>query len=420
MREHVDVAIIGAGPYGLSLAAHLRAAGVEFRIFGRPMDSWRRFMPPGMLLKSHPWASNLADPRSRYTLRDYCAERRVAYHDSLMPLPLETFIAYGDNFQALFVPHVEQKLVTTLSRFNSGFRAVLDDGEIVTARRVIIAVGVHPFKHVPEVLSGLPAEALSHSGDYGPLDALAGKDVVVVGSGASATDLAALLQEKGAAVTLVARDSALKFAPIPRARGLLGRRFGRPMKRFLHPNSGIGSGWLLKICADTPALIHALPEPLRLHLAKSILGPQGQSEMRERVVGRVQTLLGRRVESAYARRGKAELRLLTGDGATENMRVDHVIAATGFRIDLSRLGFLDRELLSMVKAAEGSPVLSRDYETSVAGLHLIGPAATASFGPVNRFVFGAGHPSRRLAEYLSVATTADRYPFERLRFQLPR
>lgn len=59
------VAIIGAGPYGLSIAAHLRAYGIPFRIFGAPLDSWRRHMPVGMMLKSDGFASSLSAPDDR-------------------------------------------------------------------------------------------------------------------------------------------------------------------------------------------------------------------------------------------------------------------------------------------------------------------------------------------------------------------
>ena len=69
MSEIVDVAIIGAGPYGLSLAAHLSAAGLSYRHFGVPMRLWRGAMPKGMYLKSQGFASNLSDPEGTHTPR---------------------------------------------------------------------------------------------------------------------------------------------------------------------------------------------------------------------------------------------------------------------------------------------------------------------------------------------------------------
>ena len=75
-----QVAIIGAGPYGLSIAAHLRSLGIPFRIFGTPVDTWRRHMPAGMSLKSDGFASCLSDPDDKGTLEAYCAERGIPYH----------------------------------------------------------------------------------------------------------------------------------------------------------------------------------------------------------------------------------------------------------------------------------------------------------------------------------------------------
>ena len=60
----VAVVVIGAGPYGLSIATHLRAQQLSFRIFGEPMASWRHHMPQGMSLKSEGFASDLYDPRA--------------------------------------------------------------------------------------------------------------------------------------------------------------------------------------------------------------------------------------------------------------------------------------------------------------------------------------------------------------------
>ena len=100
----VDVAVIGAGPYGLSLAAHLRARGVEHRIFGEPMAAWKSNMPPGMLLKSYPWASSISDPGSDFTVKNFCTERALPYHDELMPLPLNRFIEYGKPSRRVTCP----------------------------------------------------------------------------------------------------------------------------------------------------------------------------------------------------------------------------------------------------------------------------------------------------------------------------
>src|SRR5208283_316064 len=143
-----DVAIIGAGPYGLSIAAHLKARGVDFRIFGTPMNFWRTHMPKGMHLKSEGFASSLDDPDGGFTLEVYCKERGIPYAKVGLPVPLEVFTSYGLEFQRRFVPKLENKLVNLLERFPAGFQIRLEDGEIVAARRVVLAIGLTHFEHV--------------------------------------------------------------------------------------------------------------------------------------------------------------------------------------------------------------------------------------------------------------------------------
>ena len=95
---------------GLSIAAHLKARGVDFRIYGGAMRTWAQAMPPGMLLKSDAFASNLYDPEAAFTLQAYCAEQGLPYHPTGLPVPIETFIAYGHAFQQRFAPDLEDKV----------------------------------------------------------------------------------------------------------------------------------------------------------------------------------------------------------------------------------------------------------------------------------------------------------------------
>jgi hypothetical protein len=390
----VDVVVIGAGPYGLSLAAHLRARRVEHRIFGEPMGSWKHNMPPGMLLKSYPWATSLSDPRAEFALKKFCTERALPYHDELMPLPLSRFIEYGDSFRTRYVPAVERKTLMALEPGAGCFRATFDDGETVHARRVVVAVGLNPFKRLPHESAHLPADLCSHSGEYGPLEPLDGKEVIVVGSGSSATDLAALLRERQILVTLVARAPRLDFADRPRHRTFF--------ERATAPMCGIGHGWTLGTCAKYPQLIRLLSEDLRIRLANAReLGPLGGAFVKDRVVGKVRVWLGHALLSSETRDGKVLLDLMDTSGARQSLRGDHVIFATGYKIDVGRLGFLNRTLLRQIRLVERAPQLSAHYETSVPGLHFIGPAAANSFGPVCRFVYGTYHPARHLAHHLS-------------------
>ena len=126
----VDIAIIGAGPYGLSLAAHLGRTRRSYRIFGEPMRFWSRHMPRGMRLKSEGFASNLYDPKSEFTLEHYCKENGIPYAHVGLPVPLETFVAYGREFQRRYVPELEQVDVETLVERSPGFELTTAAGEI--------------------------------------------------------------------------------------------------------------------------------------------------------------------------------------------------------------------------------------------------------------------------------------------------
>jgi cation diffusion facilitator CzcD-associated flavoprotein CzcO len=80
-----NVLVIGAGPLGLSISAHLRALGVDHCTVGRPMDTWRSHMPAGLKLKSEPYASEIAAPRAGYDAAAYCRSRSQKYVDRQVP-----------------------------------------------------------------------------------------------------------------------------------------------------------------------------------------------------------------------------------------------------------------------------------------------------------------------------------------------
>jgi thioredoxin reductase len=387
----LETAIIGAGPYGLSVAAHLRRQGIQFRIFGRLMDSWRTHMPKGMMLKSDGFASNIYDPEDSYTLKHFCAERGIEYSDTGIPVRLETFTAYGMAFKDRMVPELEDKLVVGLDRLPDGFLLKLDDGESVTARRVVLAVGITHFQHVPASLAQLPPKFVSHSYHHHNLEPFRGRSVAVLGGGASATDLAGLLRDSDAEVQLVARQGSLKFHGKPQV--------GKPRslwQRIRSPQSGLGPGWRSRFIANAPSAFHCLPERLRLEIVRTHLGPSGGWFAKEKVMGRVPLHLGYDVESADVRDGKVRLHLRGADGTAREIVTEHVIAATGYKVDVERLQFLSGEIRSKLIVVEGAPVLSSTFESSIPGLFFVGVAAANSFGPVMRFAFGAGFAARRV------------------------
>jgi thioredoxin reductase len=390
----VDVAIIGAGPYGLSIAAYLKARGVDFRIFGSPMHTWLRQMPKGMRLKSEGFASSLYDPDSAFTLAQYCKQEGIPYADHGLPVPLETFSSYGVAFQKKLVPEVENKLVISLRRSTDGFEIVLEDGDVIAARKVVMAVGISHFGYVPPVLSPLPEEFVSHSSKHSSLDHFHGCEVAVVGAGASALDIAALLHQAGASVQLIARKPVIRFHDPP------GQTVPSLLQRIRLPRTGIGPGWKLFFYARAPLAFHRLPERVRLEAVRRTLGPAPAWFIKQQVVGIVPFNLGVNITQAKVENGRVRLELTNSVGTSRTMMADHVIAATGYKVDLRRLAFLDTGIQQGIQTVEQSPVVSANFQSSVPGLYFVGASVATSFGPVLRFAYGAGFTARHLTRHL--------------------
>lgn len=396
MKNVCPVAIIGAGPYGLSIAAHLRSRRIEFRIFGTPMHSWQAQMPTGMFLKSHGFASNLFEPKGSFSLKNFCLENSIEYNDYGIPVSLETFIAYGLSFQRNLVPDVEDTAIVDVEPSREGFLLRLNDGDTVAARRVVVAVGASYFRHVPEVLSHLPPELLSHSADHHDLSRFKGRDISVLGGGASALDLVALLHGVGATVRLIARRSSLSWNS--------EYEMYRPLWQRWYPVCGLGGGDLRKrFYEHGPMLFRHLPATTRLRIVSTVLGPAGGWPVRK-CVEQMPLLLGQVVQHAEPYNGRLHLRLIGSNKVEREIRTDHLIAATGYRVDLQRLGFLNASLRSSLRSIASTPILSGNFESSIPSLYFVGLASANTFGPVMRFTLGARYSARRLASHLAKAT----------------
>ncbi len=390
-----DVAVVGAGPYGLSLAAHLSHQGLRVRIFGSPMETWRTQMPRGMLLKSDGFASSLADPQHQYELQHFCAERQITYGHTGVPVKLDTFANYGVAFQQRFLPNLEEAKVCSIERRGSRFRLACDNGTELLASRVIVATGISYYSFVPEALEHLPDALLRHSHKVADPIFYCGKSVAVIGGGASALDLAALLHEAGAKVSVVARRPKVVFSDPPpnRPRTLV--------EKLRAPSSGVGPGWKSRLITEFPGLFRLLPLGYRIRAVKRFLGPLGGWPMRDRVIGKVDLLTACSPVAAEERNGQAVLTLAVNDGSKRTLVVDHVVSATGYKARLSRLPFLDNSLRREIDSAEDTPILSANFESSVPGLYFVGISAANTFGPMMRFAFGARYTARRITRHLT-------------------
>ena len=400
--SELPVAIIGAGPYGLSIAAHLKGCGIPFRIFGEPMQSWREQMPMGMLLKSEGFASNICDPDDDFTLGRYCREARVPYEDVGEPVRLDTFVRYGLEFQRRKVPELERTYVTAVTRTPAGFSLTTSAGETLRSTHVIVAAGISHFCHIPAELRGHSPDLVTHSSAHTDPGRLKGRRVAIIGAGASAVDLAALMHEAGVDVTIVGRRSSIDFhEPTIEPRSLLSR--------VRAPRSGLGLGWRSRLCTDVPLLFHALPAGFRARVVQRHLGPAPGWFMKDRVVGKIPMKLQTTVAGLSTVDGRRrELLLAQAGTGTEAMEVDHVIAATGYKALADRLPFLGKDLQSAIRTTDGAPALNRYFGSSVPGLYFVGLASAISFGPLARFAFGARFTAKRLTRHLAASIEAAR------------
>jgi hypothetical protein len=385
-RASPMTAVVGAGPFGLSIAAHLRKSGMRFRIFGQPMERWSRHMPIGMRLKSEWSASSLSDPAARYTLQNFCAREAVVWNDG--PLPVETFIRYALSFQRSLVPSLEPVFVRAIESARDGFEVKLETGEEFHADNVVVATGLTNAAHVPRELAALADSLWSHTADHHDLSRFRGRRVVVIGGGQSALETAALADQQ-AEVTVIVRQSAVQWNATPKPCRSI-------RDHVLRPASPLGDGLGVWFCATAPMLFRLLPLRTRVALVRRILGPAGAWWLAARLANRVPLLVGHALHSAQERSGGAVLNLIDAGGRQSMLRADHVIAGTGYRFRLQALPFFGREVLTRLDSIDGLPALSAGFESSVPGLYFAGLASAYDFGPVMRFIHGTNYAARRI------------------------
>jgi cation diffusion facilitator CzcD-associated flavoprotein CzcO len=385
---HCDATILGAGPYGLAAAAHLQGIkGLEVRAFGDPMWFWKSQMPVGMLLRSSWEASYLWDPQGAFGLNAY----QVASGNHLSsPVSLERFVSYGLWFQQQAVPNLDRRKINNIELDPKGFRISLEDGDIFTSRRVVIAAGIFSFAWRPSEFDGLSSEMVSHSSEHRDLGRFADKKVVVVGGGQSALESAALLHERGADVEVIVRSRELKWLGWKKRIQSMG-----PISKVFYSWTDVGPAIISQV-VSAPGLLQQFPRGLQDRFRKRSIRPAGAFWLLDRLKG-VPLTTGRKIVSAHPVGDR--LRLSLDDGS--DRVVDHVLLGTGYRIDVSRYSFLSQDIVQKVQRTGGFPQLGPGFECSVPGLHFLGAPAAWSYGPLMYFVSGTKYAARKLTQHFS-------------------
>jgi pyruvate/2-oxoglutarate dehydrogenase complex dihydrolipoamide dehydrogenase (E3) component len=391
--SRTTICIIGAGPYGITLAVHLKYFGVDFRIFGSPMRRWLTQMPNRMLLKSEGCASSLYDPTGNHTLGRYCCNEGLPYSEYGAPISRGIFSKYAIFFQQKLVPNVEDLVVTMVKQSSDGFEVSLRNGEKTKAGKVVVATGMDHMAYIPDQLTSLPAELRSHSADHHDLRVFKGKDVVVIGGGQSGLETAAILREEGASVHLLVRQPSLQWNPTP---SMIHRSI---LDRLRNPRTRLGDGRDLWLYDNLPGLFHYLPQRIRHAKIATALGPAGGWWLKDRVVDRFPILLGHYICRAEHRCGNVLLQIIDRDGQRHEINTNHVLAATGYRFNSHNLPFLSEEIKARLRYEQQLPQLSANFESSIAGLYFVGLGSAHSFGPAMRFLVGSNYTARRISSH---------------------
>jgi SAM-dependent methyltransferase len=377
--------VIGAGPFGVSISAHLHEAAVEHRVLGEPMGAWAA-MPKGMCLRSPARASSLSDPAGAFTLEAFHAERGTALET---PVRLDAFIDYGHWFIERTGVEVERRTVTSLERGEEGFVAALADGESIAARRVVLAAGTQAFRWLPPEFRDLPAERVSHASDHRDLGVFAGQELVVVGRGQSGIECAALAHEHGANVRVLLRGAAIHW--LLRS----ARLHSAPLlSTLLYAPSDVGPAGLSRI-VDLPGFFRLLPDDWRTKASNRCSRPAAAAWL-ERRTETIPFETGHPISAVRVEGDRVRIER----GGAGALVADHLLLATGYRVDISRYSFLTPELLAQIECAGGYPLLRRGFESSVAGLHIVGWPAIGTFGPLMRHVSGTPYCARALTRAL--------------------
>jgi hypothetical protein len=367
-------------------------------VFGEAMEFWDKHMPEGMLLRSVRSATHIASPRGMWSLDQYCDTERL---DLPQPMTMKQFIGYGRWFARQAAPSLDARRVVQIDRGPKGFLLRLNDEEHIAAQRVVIASGIAPFAHRPDEFADLPAELVSHASEHPSLRHFAGRRVAVVGGGQSALESAAILHEAGAEVEVITRQPKINWLD-QKASWLKSK--SNPLRALMYPPTDVGPPGLNMIVA-TPELFRRLPRRLQEVIAHRSIRPAGSGWL----VPRLRTVpitTGRAVRGAAA--NGAEISLTLNDGTRRNFQ--HVLLATGYRVDVTKYDFLTERVLRELAVEDGYPVLQRGLESSVPGLHFLGAPAALSFGPLCRFVSGTTFAASAVTERIRKSRLAPPEP----------
>lgn len=385
-----DLLIIGAGPFGLALAAYAQGQGIRHVVVGAPMDFWKTNMPQGMYLRSTcDWS---LDPLEVHSIEAYLKKIRKSCAE-VEPLSRNFYLDYAGWFQREKDIRSLDVTVASLDTDGGELVAVTDHGGRIRSRCVVLAIGFGSFAHVPAELEPLfPRDQYDHTChlvDFRPLE---DQRVLIIGGRQSAFEWAALMRESGVRrVDLSYRHDTPSFAT---------------------------SDWswanaLVARMADDPGWYRRLDENEKQRLNERFW-TEGRLKLEPWLADRIDhpnVKLHPRTEVTGGHAGDSGIGVTLNSG--ETLIVDHVVFATGYEVDLARVPFLATGLLSNLEVLKGFPVLDEHFQTNVPGLYMTSLAATRDFGAFLGFTVSVRAQAKIIGRHIGGNLMQARAPHSR-------
>jgi FAD-dependent urate hydroxylase len=356
-ESSTDLLILGAGPFGLALAAYAQEQGIAHQVVGVPMGFWRNNMPEGMLLRSTcDWS---LDPLGIHSIDAYL-DKLGKRCRQVEPLSRDFYLDYASWFQEQKAIRSIDRRVTSLVSDRADLIAITENGGRIRSRCVVLAIGFGNFAHVPPELAPMfPRDRYHHTCDLVDFRQLEGRRVLIIGGRQSAFEWTALIREAGAeAVHVSYRHDTPLFTTSDWSwvNGIVDRMSADP-------------GWYRRLSAEEKVQLNRrFWEEGRLKLEPWLASRIDHPTIR----------LHPNTQVKDTRVGDSGIHVTLDN--EEVLTVDEVVFATGYRVDLQRVPFLANGLLSSLQVRDGFAELDVQFQTNVPGLYITSLAATRDFG----------------------------------------
>lgn len=362
LKKKTNLLIIGAGPFGLAMAAHCQHLGINHHIVGKPIEFWQANMPEGMYLRSAcDWHLDTEDVD---TIERFLQTQGLTPAD-VEPLSRQFYLNYTRWFQEQKQIEITPGYVQRLDHINNGenlFEATMAGGQKIMATHVVIAVGFKYFKNEPQdLIERLPAGCFSHTCDLVDFTELKGKRCLIIGGRQSAYEWTALLNEAGtAAIHVSHRHHSPAFAEADWS-------WVNPLNDAMVDNPG----WFRNLSPEE----------------KEAVNHRFWAEGRLKVEPWLESRAMKETVKIWPDSQVVSCDVLPGGGLRVGLDngkiliVDHVILATGYKVKIDQLPFLAcGNILHNLKTSNGYPVLDEHLQTNIPGLFITSMAAAQDFG----------------------------------------